>query len=995
MYRKQGLLDGNLVRSLFRNDGEIGDWLEGAVLTNSGEWPKGSHRSYIDGCTPIVTTRIVAPGNGNVVHPVATAYREEVDIDPVTGAKWMNQPVPGYVAPTSEIPAISSKPVSWPITWPKALNIGNEWDGYWYGYFGRGVENADQETFFVMDDSQDKEFSRVPYSYFPQVSNPERGGLGLRVEVRGFQWINVLAEDIIFWHYDIINLSDGDYDSTYFGFYCDTGVGGANDSDGDYASYDTKLDIAYAYDDPPVGGPASARFKTGYVGYAFLESPGNSFNGIDDDQDGLVDETRSNGIDDDGDWIGFTDLNGNGVWDFSAKEPLNHDVGKDGVGPLDVLLYKGPDEGEGDGRPTDGEPNFDKTDKDESDQIGLTSLAIERLSNKGVTAIWPKNDEVIYNKMVAGTFDTTIQNTNIQILFGSGPFPLKKFLRERFSVALVFGEDFDDMVFNKETVQQIYNANYNFSKPPYKPTLTAIPGDEKVFLFWDGIAEESVDPFLGYKKDFEGYLILRSQEPEFQDVKIITDSKGSAKYSKPIAQFDLKNGIKGPDPVGVNGAHFWRGDDSGLQHSFVDTNVVNGQTYYYACVAYDQGDPNYGSSGLIPTETTKTISVDQAGTITFIDINCAVVVPNAPAAGYQPSQIIGDLTGVTEGTGTGYLSATVLNDADVLDGANYKVNFISSVDPVSYRTTNYFVTKEVNGIIDTLTEVGADSSTFGAGVLSTPFDGLAFSVVNYDSLMVNLDKTGWIKGFSNYDLHVVPDTGAIKSNSDKRYPADYQLEFVPMGSVTTTYTKMPINFVAKNITRGEAVEVELFDLNKTKTLDIGDVILLLEKVNNKLIYAWKISYNGPINSPFAAPPVAGDIFRLSVNKPFRTGDYFSFSTKSASVNDEDAKDNLDKINVVPNPYVVTNLWEKRTIAESGRGDRRIDFTNLPAKCTVRIYTITGALIKTLYKDSSPTDGSISWNLVTEDGMDIAYGIYVYHVDAKGIGEKIGKFAVIK
>ncbi len=38
---------------------------------------------------------------------------------------------------------------------------------------------------------------------------------------------------------------------------------------------------------------------------------------------------------------------------------------------------------------------------------------------------------------------------------------------------------------------------------------------------------------------------------------------------------------------------------------------------------------------------------------------------------------------------------------------------------------------------------------------------------------------------------------------------------------------------------------------------------------------------------------------------------------------------------------------------------------------------------------------ISWNLVTEDGMDIAYGLYIYHVDAPGIGEKIGKFAIIK
>jgi hypothetical protein len=28
-------------------------------------------------------------------------------------------------------------------------------------------------------------------------------------------------------------------------------------------------------------------------------------------------------------------------------------------------------------------------------------------------------------------------------------------------------------------------------------------------------------------------------------------------------------------------------------------------------------------------------------------------------------------------------------------------------------------------------------------------------------------------------------------------------------------------------------------------------------------------------------------------------------------------------------------------------------------------------------------------------MDIAYGVYIFHVDAPGIGEKIDRFAIIK
>jgi len=28
-------------------------------------------------------------------------------------------------------------------------------------------------------------------------------------------------------------------------------------------------------------------------------------------------------------------------------------------------------------------------------------------------------------------------------------------------------------------------------------------------------------------------------------------------------------------------------------------------------------------------------------------------------------------------------------------------------------------------------------------------------------------------------------------------------------------------------------------------------------------------------------------------------------------------------------------------------------------------------------------------------MDIAFGVYVFHIEAPGVGQKIGKFAVIK
>ncbi|MEW6194895.1 MAG: hypothetical protein AB1521_07060 [Bacteroidota bacterium] len=989
-YRKKGIMNGNQIRTLFRNDGQIGYWPD----RPSGEWPVYSDHHYLDGCTPLVTTAVTAPGNGQIIHPAQTSYREEVDYDPVSNALWVVEPIPGYAAGDSEQPAISGDKRTWPDEWPKVLPlIDATWDGYWYGYFGRGVLNAEYETFYALDDSKDKEFNRAPYGFYPVASDPERAGIAMRMEVRGFQWSHVLAEDIIFWHFDIINLSDFDYDTTFFGFYCDTGVGGVNDNGDDNASYDTYLDIAYAFDKDGKAPPNN--WKTGYVGYAFLESPGDGFDGVDNDEDGLTDEKRDDGIDNDGDWVGFTDVNGNGVWDRDLNEPLNNDVGKDGVGPLD-LQYNGPDEGEGDGVPTDGEPKFDATDKDESDQIGLTSLAIERLSNKGPNAIWPKNDEVIWRKMNRGAFDTAIQNSNIQILFGSGAFPLKLYRRERFSVALVFGSDYEDMVFNKETVQEIYNANYNFAKPPNKATLTAIAGDKKVFLFWDDVAEKSVDPFLGYKQDFEGYLIYRSQEPAFNDIKVITDSKGEAKYWKPLVQFDLKNGIKGPDPVGVNGAHFWRGNDTGIEHSYIDTTVSNGMRYYYSVAAYDQGDPNFGTKGLTPQETTKIISEDLVGNVTFIDQNCAVVIPNAPVAGYIPPEISGDVDNVTSGLGTGSLNVIVLDPAQIKENASYKIEFASGGNEQKYKTTSYTITRTYGGTTEQIGE-RIDSSDFNSGKFSPPFDGIAVAIKNDTTIAPKTNETGWVVGVSNFEISVIADASSPTRNV--KWPADYELEWLPRGTtIKTPYSNIDIPFKARNITRGTDVKVEVFDNNNNKLFEAGDDIVILEYVGAETFanakFTWRVQYRGA-SGTFWFPPEPGDIYRIKIAKPFQTGDNFVFSTKSAKIDQEVAKTELSDVGVVPNPYISAAAWEKRNFGQTGRGERRLDFIHLPAQCTIRIYTITGALIKTLNKDSGPSDGSLSWNLVSDDGMDIAYGLYIYHVDAPGIGEHIGKFAVIK
>ena len=1017
--RKTGIMDGNLVRTLYINQGEVGQWPN----QPSGEWPKGTGHSYLDGVCLLVGARVLVDVNGAplFITPIETAYREHFDRDPVTGEPWGWEPVPGYLNPSGDRPAVSNDPRSWPTLWPDAVfvaldqpsanwinqaevngeaGVDDDRDGvidnftYWHGFFGRGVKNADLETYFVIDDSKDREWSRAPYNYYPIKDDSARGGLGLRVEVRGFQWSHVLAEDNIFWLYDIVNISDTTYNQSVFGFLTDVGIGGTNDSGDDNAAFDLLLDIAYGYDDDGIGTSDFGSWSpTGYQGYAYLESPGVATDGIDNDMDGIIDERRDDGIDNDGDWAPYTDLDGSGSWD--SGEPLNDDLGKDGVGPFD-RQYNGPDEGEADGLPTPGEPDFDRTDVDESDQIGLNSMHIYRLIDGGGGNGWPKHDDGLWQRMSSGTQDTSLQRANLHMLFASGPFLLEQNSRERFSMALLYGIDLDDLVSNKITVQQIYNADYNFSRPPLKPLVRVVPGDGKVFLYWDDIAEESRDPFLpdsigNPKKDFEGYMIYRSTEPQFNDIKVITDSRGTAVYWKPIAQFDLVNGIKGPDPIGINGARFWRGSDSGLRRSYVDTDVVNGQRYYYAVVSYDQGDPEFGEQGLQPTECSKVITEDLNGNILNIDINCAVVTPNAPAAGYVAPEITGDMDTPLAGIGTGSIQVEIVDPALIAENQTYQVIFESEGALPNYETATYGIyTLEGDSAVPVIADI--DARSFGPANPSPLVDGFVVTVNIDTALAILPQETGWLIGNSNLDM-IVQQHDQFPSLSVK-WPADYKIIFSDSNIDTSFNSQVPVPFRVWNLSEDRRSEFELFDNDNTGDLSIGDKITIIEFVGTAFKFTYDILYYPPFNA-IPRLPEAGDEFVIRTSKPFYSGDVFQFSTKAARSDRELAKSQLDEIKVVPNPYIAGASWEPRKIFGSGRGERKIDFIHLPQQCTIRIFTMSGKLVKVIEHSSGALDGSQSWNLVSDDGMDIAFGVYVYHIDAPELGRRIGKFAIIK
>lgn len=97
---------------------------------------------------------------------------------------------------------------------------------------------------------------------------------------------------------------------------------------------------------------------------------------------------------------------------------------------------------------------------------------------------------------------------------------------------------------------------------------------------------------------------------------------------------------------------------------------------------------------------------------------------------------------------------------------------------------------------------------------------------------------------------------------------------------------------------------------------------------------------------------------------------------------------LAMITIVPNPYYAHSSYEATRI------DLMVKIINLPVKCKIRIYTLSGVLIRTLDKDNSDT--YLNWDLHNDKNIQIASGLYIIHIDAPGIGEKVIKwFGVLR
>ncbi|MBU0476051.1 MAG: hypothetical protein KKF62_18040 [Bacteroidetes bacterium] len=1071
--------------------------------------------------------------------------------------KWGWLPKNGYVDTTegqNEIARLGiadtdgdGKPDSWPDKW-YSPEIGKY---VWPAFLGDQSSAPDEEVYYVVDD-----FANAEFDYTPSPSDSSIKGLGLDMEVRVLQFNNSLAEDIMFLVYQITNASEKKINGAYFGMHGDPHVGGSADYGDDRADFidpfgeSIKLanvpqrarSMVYAWDEDMVG---AAGRPTGYFGWKFLESPSNNSDGIDNDDDGLIDESPDNsaGYFIDGitipvetnisDIEKFTAIYGTPKERFSGDEDgdwdvTKDDIGIDGIGP-DSENYPGADYGEGDGVPSQGwysdvngdgeynagepisdirseglrwagsELNFGLRDISESDQIGLSSFHAAAYTNSDPNV--PRNDPLMWQWLSSDSIsaDQELLNTagdNI-FNFGTGPLDLEAGETQRFSMAILFGNNVDHLLLNAETSTRILESDYRFAKPPNKPNLSVVPGDGRVTLYWDDYSEQSFDPFIR-SFDFQGYKIYRSRDPKFQDVKTITDGFGNPFIGEGIAQFDVVDSLSGFHPVEFlgRGIKYNIGKNEGLVHEYVDSTVTNGITYYYALAAYDGGSIKFN---IPPTETQTIINVDPITSVLSFDPNTAMAIPMGDVSGLteaeagvsgRPDQIKGNSTGdvilkIIEPQNVSNKFYTIefadIDRYNVFDSTGVKDAFVSKdtvyVDLVkqNIKESSFVVTDAGGNIINkskylikaqdgkirgnkpgdlptgeafnaNYTYFPVKNSTLIDSSDANPvFDGMRLFVSNQE-LNLSTKRSVWA---DNVNTNIVDKVLFSKSNADYvgtphvQYRADWEVRWLDLADTAADgsyiggdsvlavpsmkFASTPFNII--NITEvdsnGSFVKGNyMIDESKTpKTAkngrwDFGEGVILrpttpksASEVSYLVLYSLRpdtTSYDTTfvVGIPDSVDhidtlvvksnpilPKAGDVYHVRTDKPFQIGDKYSYSSKAVEINPAAVKSGLDKINVVPNPYVGYSMAEEPGRLPEQRGERQLQFRNLPQECTIRIYTITGELVKEIYKNDFTSYAT--WDLLSFEGHRIAYGVYIYHVDVPNVGEKIGRIGVIK
>jgi hypothetical protein len=949
-----------------------------------------------------------------VIGSKGSTYSGDITAGDYAGGVWTDED------DTWPLLATSIAPESWPV---KEDELGEE-ERFWPGWYATDTDPSSPTYMQTVDgrftsdvdvylEFDDKHADREP------VSKSTGYPTGSRAYATVHSYGRAYAEDIIFVTMKVVNESDKyglnnglgyDYENAYFGFYFDADMfsafyGGGfrpcNTNDGDMMGYNTTYDYAYIYDldQKECGG---AYDVDAFAAVKLLDTPNASDTVWQNETDYIAP----------GEKLGLTDWH----WFDWYNRP----------GVLDK---------EGSGGPFIGDGSTPESPKKEQLMYQLMSGDTTGLSEKESEWYFHQNNSGELNPhfdSMEGLKTMFPDGLDCVCMMSSGPFNFAVGDTAMFSFAVIMGEDVPDLNRNANMAQIMYDLHYQGFSAPQAPTVSAITewDEEKerasVRLMWDDAAESSRDIVTGYA-DFEGYRIYKSTDGGQTWGKPIYDASQTHVGYEPLAQFDLNEEediarygreISGPDPMAP---WFDLGSNTGLQHEFVDNDVQIGKEYTYSVTAYDIGiEPGFSveiyteqvvdpSSGItyevIRYDTTwsETNTKDQWATYSLESLeNPKGTTTLSPqfikiTPTKTPIDIKGkiDLIPGPNTLGNTETKIRVANPGKVTDH-EYKISI--SASPASangpyIRRPHYNVIDLTDG--DTLIKhhTNNDINPNINDNYRPIFDGLQ---VIFD----NIEKAAakdviWTSG-QKY-IEAVP-------RSSLPYPPaqDYAIVFGAEDEVLDTALfsmariPKPVPFKAIKLPSGERVQTLILEesISRDDTLNYLDDLAFYETDvpgrPNLTIPTWmfEFTWDTLLLSPKGYPFTPGDTLLFTTWKPLQDGDEFTFNAADYREPLEPEETDLSKIKVVPNPYMVSAQWEQSQYT------KKLLFTNLPSKCTIKIFTLTGEYVNKV-EHNDLYDDSAAWNLTTINRQEVAPGLYVFTVELPDGRKHVGKFAIIR
>lgn len=570
----------------------------------------------------------------------------------------------------------------------------------------------------------------------------------------------------------------------------------------------------------------------------------------------------------------------------------------------------------------------------------------------------------------------------------SGPYTLSPGDTLVFYTALVAGETYDELIQSSNAAEFAMANQFDLAKPPSRPHLSSVDGDFRVTLYWDDSAENSVDKFSGH--DFEGYRLYKSTN------RGVTWNR--------IADYDIKNSV---------------GANTGLQYSYVDTNVINGFEYWYSVTSYDKGSELFES---LESPIGNTLAA----------VNTVSATPRSEAIGRTPVLPI-DVINLKTGNTNFILNVTSIDD-ETLAGNQYKTTFefvpriefgdlktdvtVTITDTAATKPYKYTIEFTSDNKFDlkniTLDEVIREGYNY-------PFGGRDITITGQGLRISMHDTAGTPAEFRPQAGDVIAinfSMNTVKNNSvpviDKR---SYQVDQV-LTSIDGISLKLSAPEIIQSISRiggTDNIEMnfEVVDESLVKNalyiasvegngmlngkgfvlLSVSGTSISLDTLFSEDSFSFD-GIEGTIIFPSNSPPSAGNKFSIETIKPIipNIKDSYAFNIAGSKVDYREVKEQISKIKVVPNPYIVSSLWEAEFGELRREPLRQIQFINLPPECTIYIFTVDADLIKTIHHNSNT--GTEVWDLRTEGGRELAAGMYIYVVKTKD-SEFKERFAIIK